>query len=89
MQYAGDVSCSEGLLWYHGDITRDEARKIIHSYEYRHDGLFLVRYSSASGMYVLSILHQDNSILHYQIKTFNDTFFIESGPKFQSLPDLV
>lgn len=89
MQYAGDVACSEGLLWYHGDITRDEARKIIHSYEYRHDGLFLVRYSSASGMYVLSILHQDNSILHYQIKTFNDTFFIESGPKFQSLPDLV
>lgn len=89
MQYVEDgQNVSPALLWFHGEITRDEANNIINSYEYKHDGLFIVRYSSASKLYVLSILCKEQ-LLHYQIQHSNGVFFIDSGTQFSSLTELI
>ncbi|KAL5246929.1 hypothetical protein ACHWQZ_G018962 [Mnemiopsis leidyi] len=89
MQYVEDgQNVSPALLWFHGEITRDEANNIINSYEYKHDGLFIVRYSSASKLYVLSILNKEQ-LLHYQIQHSNGVFFIDSGTQFSSLTELI
>ncbi len=53
--------------WYHGKLNRVDAEEVLANNGFA-EGLFLVRESStASGDYVLSVVH-DGAVIHYQIR---------------------
>lgn len=91
--------CERQLLhlqqkWFHGDITRREAKYILHDFN-GGNGSFLVRTSeSFPGRYAISFLHE-NRAKHIVIESKPDPVagvlynITPSGPVFSSLYDII
>eukprot|EP01147_Barroeca_monosierra_P005348 gene5348-7101_t len=77
------------LLWYHGKLSRAAAENVMSIYGLA-DGLFLVRYSSSTGNFILTMCF-DQTAFHFQIQhnARESFYFIDDGPGFQSLVDLI
>lgn len=75
--------------WFHGRISRQEAEDLL-ARAGKHDGLYLLRESTASaGSYALSMCH-NNKIIHYHIQRHSDGMVaIEDGTKFLGPVELV
>ena len=82
--------------WYHGNISRSEATRLLLE-NGGESGLFLVRASSSGSGYVLSMCHDTMQVSHYQIRSENIggedflTFDTDTGvaPRFHSLSSVV
>ncbi|GAB6021261.1 hypothetical protein CHUAL_003875 [Chamberlinius hualienensis] len=77
--------------WFHGKISRETAERLLKSGDLV-DGRFLVRESTtAIGDYVLSLLHDNHEVIHYQIRKHDeDAFFsIDEGPIIHGLETLI
>lgn len=76
--------------WYYGEVSREEAECLLMPQS--QNGVFLVRFSSTSCVYVLSVKIAD-SVYHYMIErleTSSDEFIYKSGEIwFNSLQDLL
>ncbi|PAA87163.1 hypothetical protein BOX15_Mlig000491g2, partial [Macrostomum lignano] len=69
--------------WFHGQLGREETERRLHAQGGHGD--YLVRYSSATGKYVLSLLHTDGSIYHYPIDRLDDGFYQLRGTESKFL----
>lgn len=71
---------SEDINWFHKNLSREDAEYLLKE-EGRVDGSFLVRESTTSvGDFVLSVLHNDDQVSHFQIRRHaQDAFFSIGG----------
>uniref|UniRef100_A0A0K8TI66 Tyrosine-protein kinase n=1 Tax=Lygus hesperus TaxID=30085 RepID=A0A0K8TI66_LYGHE len=79
------------ICWYHGNLSREEAERVLQNDLNAHTGLFLVRNSSSSARdFVLSVL-SDQEVIHYQIRRHGeDAFFsIDENPIVHGLETLI
>lgn len=74
--------------YYHGSIDRSQALDRIQTYGIR-DGVFLVRTSPHKpNVYVLSMAASGN-VYNFEIQTKNENLYIDDGPYFLSLENLI
>eukprot|EP00055_Hartaetosiga_balthica_P003202 m.6891 g.6891 ORF g.6891 m.6891 type:complete len:707 (-) comp2670_c0_seq1:381-2501(-) len=77
------------LEYYHGKLNRIAAENIVTIYG-SNDGLFLLRFSTGSGNFILSMCF-NQSCFHFQIQSSKseNCYFIDDGPGFTTVADLI
>eukprot|EP00039_Didymoeca_costata_P019096 m.336220 g.336220 ORF g.336220 m.336220 type:complete len:697 (+) comp17787_c0_seq1:230-2320(+) len=74
--------------WLHGRLNRKAAEHTL-NFNGNSDGLFLLRNSSQSVKdYVLSMCFESKPF-HYQVQSHNSRYFIDDGPLFTDLRDVI
>lgn len=70
---------TEDTSWFHKKLSREDAENLLKE-DGRVDGSFLVRESTSSiGDFVLSVLHNDDQVSHFQIRRHADDAFFSIG----------
>lgn len=86
--YVAPVTSIEAEDWYHGEISRPEAQKILVNNGY--PGCYIIRPSEGNpGQYSLSV-RDGESVKHYKIRTMDDgRYYVARRQAFSTLNDLV
>ncbi|THD23626.1 Tyrosine-protein kinase [Fasciola hepatica] len=58
--------------WFHGSITREDTERLLK--HQGHNGTFLIRYSTSTHKYVLSVIY-NHQLYHYPIEELPDGFY--------------
>ncbi|CAC5421970.1 PLCG1 [Mytilus coruscus] len=88
-----EIQCNDNEPWFHGQMKRIEAEKLLQKYKYMGDGAFLVRESETEkGNYSLDVLANDKP-LHIRIYTKEESGHLQfvSGncAGYNSLKDII
>ncbi|KAJ8029838.1 SHC-transforming protein-like 1 [Holothuria leucospilota] len=79
----GDSSL-EGEIWFHGDLSREEAEKVL-----KEDGDFLVRFmSNFPWVYVLSC-KTETGYEHFRLRLNKRSYYHTNGGDFRSIRNLI
>ncbi|KER32163.1 hypothetical protein T265_12862, partial [Opisthorchis viverrini] len=58
--------------WFHGNISREDTERLLKHHS--HNGTFLIRYSTSTHKYVLSVIY-NQMLYHYPIEELPDGFY--------------
>ncbi|GAA55551.1 Tyrosine-protein kinase htk16 [Clonorchis sinensis] len=62
--------------WFHGNISREDTERLLKHHS--HNGTFLIRYSTSTHKYVLSVIY-NQMLYHYPIEELPDGFYQVNG----------